>query len=89
MGGSMRDIQNDLKERLHVVEMQMRGAQGLFEEQVEQLKKQRDGRLAELKLEFDALHRVMHAEAQRSNRPNSQTQQRTVITDITGVRKAG
>ena len=84
----MRDIRDDLKERTRVVEMQMRGAQGLFEEQVEQLKRQRDSRLAELKIELDTLRRVMQAEQQRSSSSTSQPQQKTVITDIVRFRRA-
>jgi hypothetical protein len=85
-GGSMRDIRDDLKERIRVVETQMRGTQGLFEEQVEQLKRQRDSRLAELKIEIDTLHRVMQMEQQRSSSPTTQPQ-KTVITDMR-VRRA-
>jgi hypothetical protein len=83
----MRDIRDDLKERIRVVETQMRGTQGLFEEQVEQLKRQRDRRLAELKIEIDTLHRVMQREQQRSSSPTAQPQQNTVITDMR-VRRA-
>jgi hypothetical protein len=81
----MRDIRDDLKERVHVLEMRMRGAQGLFEEQVEQLKRQRDSTLAELKIKLDAISRVVQIEQQRFSRA-SQPQQTT--TDIGRLRRA-
>lgn len=81
----MRDIHKDLSERVQVVTTQMKGVHGLFEEQVEQLKRHRDGRLAALKSELDVLHRVMQIE-HRSNRPTPQ--QNAVLTGLSKPRRA-
>jgi hypothetical protein len=83
----MRDIRDELTERIQAVEMQMRSAQGLFEEQVEQLKRQRDSRLAEMKMELDAFQRVMYIEQQRSGSATG-SPQNTVITNLSRVRQA-
>jgi hypothetical protein len=64
------------------------GVQGVFEQQVEQLKKQRDSRLEELKIELDTVNRVMQIE-QRRYSPTGQTQQTAVIADMRGLRRAG
>jgi hypothetical protein len=84
----MQDIRNDLKERIHELQLQMRGTTGLFEEQVEQLKRQRDNRLAELKIELGAIHKVMQIEQQRVSSPTRQPQQTAVITDISELPRA-
>jgi protein subunit release factor B len=84
----MRDIRDDLMERIQVLELQMSGVQGVFEQQVEQLKEQRDSRLEELKIELDTVNRVMQIE-QRRYSPTKQAHQTVVIADMRGLRRAG
>lgn len=61
----MRDIRNDLQERARLIEDQLNTAYAHFEKMVEQLKNEHDGRVAELKMEFAALGKLMEAEHRR------------------------
>jgi hypothetical protein len=48
-GQSMRDIRSDLQERATLIDEQIRAAYSHFEKTVEQLKNERDARIADLK----------------------------------------
>jgi hypothetical protein len=61
----MRDIRQDLEERLRNLELQIGGTNAWFDQRVEQLKKERDVKLAELNSEVDAVNKVLNLERQR------------------------
>ena len=68
----MRDIRQELEERVRSLELQMGGTDTWFEQRVEQLKKEieqlkqdRDTKLADLKRELQLVNRVLHFEQQR------------------------
>jgi hypothetical protein len=61
----MRNIVEDLKERSRLIELQIDGTNGAFEHQVEQLKRERDSRLADLRRELDAVRRLTEYEQRR------------------------
>ena len=75
----MRDIRGDLQERANVFEQQISVAQDQFESLIEQLKKEKDSRLGDLKAELDAVNRVMEIKHRRlrsaTSSPKSQPQQ--------------
>ena len=58
----MRDITNDLEERAQAINDQIQGAYGWFEKMVQQLERQRDQQVAELKEVHATLTRLMHFE---------------------------
>lgn len=61
----MRDIHGDLQERANLFEQQINAAQAEFEKLIEQLKKEQDSRLDDLKAELEAVNRVMEIEHRR------------------------
>ena len=68
----MRDIRQELEERVRSLELQMGGTDAWFEQRVEQLKKEieqlkqdRASKIAELKRELQLVDRVLHFEQQR------------------------
>ena len=61
----MRDIRNDLTQRARLVEEQIATAYGQFEQRMEQLQAERDGRIAELQSELAALSRLIESEHRR------------------------
>jgi chromosome segregation ATPase len=73
----MRDIRGDLQERANMFEQQINAAQDQFEKLIDQLKREKDSRLADLKAELDAVNRVIEIEHRRSatSVPKSQPQQ--------------
>jgi hypothetical protein len=65
----MRDIRQELEERVRTLELQMGGTNAWFEQRVEQLKKEieqlkqdRHSKIAELKRELQLVDRVLHFE---------------------------
>ena len=63
--GAMRDIRNDLTQRARLVEDHIAAAYGQFEQRLEQLQAERDGRVAELQSELAALSRLIESEHRR------------------------
>lgn len=61
----MRDIRNDLTQRARLVEEQIAAAYGQFEQRLEQLQTERDGRVAELQSEMAALSKLIELEHRR------------------------
>ena len=61
----MRNIVEDLKERSGLIELQIDGTNGAFEQQIEQLKRERDSRLADLRRELDAVRTLIEYEQRR------------------------
>ena len=68
----MRDIREDLEERLRTIELQLGGTNTWFDQRIEQVKKEleqikteRDSKLAELKRELEVINRVLQFEQQR------------------------
>ena len=75
----MRDIRGDLQERANMFEQQTKAAQDQFEKLIDQLKREKDSRLADLKAELQAVNRVLEIEHRRlrgaTSVPKSQPQQ--------------
>jgi hypothetical protein len=61
----MRDIRGDLQERANLLEQQINAAKNHFEKLVEQLKREHESRLRDLKAELDTVNSVMEIEHQR------------------------
>jgi hypothetical protein len=61
-GHSMRDIRSDLEERAEVINEQIQVAYSWFEKTVQQLERQRDERVAELKEVQATLNKLIHFE---------------------------
>jgi chromosome segregation ATPase len=78
-GQLMRDIRGDLQERANMFEQQINAAQQQCEKLIDQLKREKDSRLADLKAELDAVNRVLEIEHRRlrsaTSVPKSQPQQ--------------
>ena len=58
----MRDIRNDLEERVQAINEQIQSAYGWFEKMVQQLEKQRDEQVVELKEVQATLNRLIEFE---------------------------
>ena len=58
----MRDIRSDLEERAEAINEQIQSAYGWFEKMVQQLEKQRDEQVAELKEVHATLSKLIHFE---------------------------
>ena len=75
----MRDIRGDLQERANMSEQQINAAKQQLEKLVDQLKREKDSRTADLKAELDAVNRVLEIEHRRPRSatyvPKSQPQQ--------------
>ncbi len=76
----MRDIRNDLTQRARLVEEQIAAAYGQFEQRMEQLQAERDGRIAELQSELAALSRLIESEHRRIS--NEVDQQRRLSNEM-------
>ena len=61
----MRDIREDLRERVSILEGQINLAQGQFDKLIEQLKLEHDSKLHNLKSELDLVHMVTGIEDRR------------------------
>ena len=61
----MRDIRGDLQDRASLLEEQINSAQTQFEKLFEQLKREHDNRLEDLKAELEAVNTLMELEHRR------------------------
>jgi hypothetical protein len=64
-GQAMRDIRGDLQDRAALLEEQINAHEAQFNKLIEQLKREHDGRLEELKAELEAVNRLMELELRR------------------------
>jgi hypothetical protein len=63
----MRDIRADLQDRASLLEEQINAHEAEFEKLIEQLKREHDSRLEDLKAELEAVTRLMEVELRRLN----------------------
>jgi hypothetical protein len=97
----MRDIRGDLKERANLLEQQLNAEQAQFEKLIEQLTREHESRVEELKAELEAVNRVKDIELRRlgstNSAPHAQPQPpqqlsnanlAPTVTDITRLRRA-
>jgi hypothetical protein len=61
----MRDIRNDLQERVRLIEDQISSSYAQFEKMIEQLQSEREARVSELRAELSALGKLMEVEHRR------------------------
>jgi uncharacterized protein YlxW (UPF0749 family) len=61
----LRDIRSDLQDRAEALEREIKAAQTRFDELIERLKQEHDGRLKDLKAELDAAKLLMGLEHRR------------------------
>jgi hypothetical protein len=61
----MRDIRGDLQDRAALLEEQIKAQEAQFEHFIEQLQKEQDNRLADLRGELEAVSRLMEHERRR------------------------
>lgn len=61
----MRDIRNDLQDRVRLIEDQISSSYAQFEKMIEQLQSEREARVSELKAELSALGKLMEVEHRR------------------------
>jgi hypothetical protein len=61
----MRDIRGDLQERANLLEQQMSAVQGQLNRQIDQLKREHETRLKDLKSALDTVHTVIGIEGRR------------------------
>jgi hypothetical protein len=61
----MRDIRGDLQERAHLVQEQISAVQGQFDKHIEQLKREHEARLEDLKSALNTVHVVIGIEGRR------------------------
>ena len=74
----MRDIRGDLQDRASLLEEQINAHEAEFEKLIEQLKREHDSRLEDLKAELEAVTRLMEVELRRlSSAPAAPTVQQT------------
>ena len=72
----MRDIRGDLQDRASLLEEQINAHEAEFEKLIEQLKREHDSRLEDLKAELEAVTRLMEVELRRlSSAPAAPTVQ--------------
>jgi hypothetical protein len=72
----MRDIRGDLQDRASLLEDQINTHEAEFEKLIEQLKREHDSRLEDLKAELEAVTRLMETELRRfSSAPAASTVQ--------------
>ena len=65
----MRDIRGDLQDRANLLEEQIGAHEAQFEKLIEQLKREHDLRLEDLKTELEAVKRLMDVELRRQDSP--------------------
>jgi hypothetical protein len=65
----MRDIRDDLRERAGMLDDQISSAQGQFDKYLEQLKRDHDNRLKDLKAELEAVKVLLTIEQRRHGGP--------------------
>ena len=61
----MRDIRGDLQDRASLLEEQINAHEAEFEKLIEQLKREHDSKLEDLKAELEAVNRLMEVELRR------------------------
>jgi hypothetical protein len=61
----MRDIRDDLRDRVGLLKEQINAAEADFERHIEQLKQEHDGKLKDLRENLEAVNRLMGAEHKR------------------------
>jgi len=64
-GEAMRDIRGDLQDRAALLEEQINAHEAQFDKLIEQLKREHDSRLEDLKTELEAVNRLMELELRR------------------------
>jgi hypothetical protein len=64
-GQAMRDIRGDLQDRAALLEEQINAHEAQFDKLIEQLKREHDARLEDLKTELEAVTRLMELELRR------------------------
>ncbi len=64
-GQAMRDIRGDLQDRAALLEEQINAHEAQFDKLIEQLKREHDSRLEDLKAELEAVNRLMELELRR------------------------
>ncbi len=64
-GQAMRDIRGDLQDRAALLEEQINAHEAQFDKLIEQLKREHDSRLEDLKTELEAVNRLMELELRR------------------------
>ena len=64
----MRDIREDLQERINFLSNQMSSARAAFDREVEQIEKEHESKLKGLKANLEAVNRLIGAEARRHSR---------------------
>jgi len=67
-GQAMRDIRGDLQDRAALLEEQINAHEAQFEKLIEQLKREHDSRVEDLKAELEAVNRLMEVELRRRRR---------------------
>jgi hypothetical protein len=61
----MRDIRNDLQERVAVIAEHIKATQGQFEMALERLKREHEGRVKDLRAELEAVNVLLGMEQRR------------------------
>ena len=61
----MRDIRGDLQDRASLLEEQINAHEAQFDKLIEQLKREHDARLEDLKAELEAVNRLLELELRR------------------------
>jgi hypothetical protein len=64
-GQAMRDIRGDLQDRANLLEEQINAHEAQFEKLVDQIKREHESRLEDLKAELEAVNRLMEVELRR------------------------
>jgi hypothetical protein len=64
-GQAMRDIRGDLQDRANLLEEQMNAHEAQFDKLIDQLKREHDARLQDLKTELEAVNRLLELELRR------------------------
>ena len=64
-GQAMRDIRGDLQDRAALLEEQINAHEAQFDKLIEQLKREHDSRLEDLKTELEAVNRLLELELRR------------------------
>ena len=64
-GQAMRDIRGDLQDRAALLEEQLNTHEAQYEKLIEQLKREHETRLEDLRAELEAVNRLMELELRR------------------------
>jgi hypothetical protein len=66
-GQAMRDIRGDLQDRAALLEEQINAHEAQFDKLIDQLKREHDSRLEDLKTELEAVNRLLELELRRTD----------------------